>query len=62
MKILMIECTAEELAANRTVMDSVVNALDNFANKMFGVQKIDWSKVNLNEDEGDEENESDITE
>lgn len=31
MKIIAIECTAEELRANRTVMDSVTDVLSNFA-------------------------------
>lgn len=46
MKMILIECDAEELRANRTVMDSVTNALNNFASNMFGVSNIDWSKLN----------------
>ena len=58
MKIIMIECNAEELTSNRTIMDSVTNALDNFANRMFGVTNIDWSKINISEDEEGEKNDN----
>ena len=54
----MIECNAEELTSNRTIMDSVTNALDNFANRMFGVTNIDWSKINISEDEEGEKNDN----
>ena len=37
MKILMIECTAEELRANRTVMDSITDAISGFAQSLVGV-------------------------
>ena len=53
MKIMMIECNAEELRANRTVMDSIVDAMNNFSGKLFGVN---WSKFNEHqESEVDEE-------
>ena len=58
MKIIMIECNAEELTSNRTIMDSVTNALDNFANRMVGVTNIDWSKINMSEDEEGEKNDN----
>lgn len=51
MKILIVECTAEELRANRTVMDTFNEALSNFTRPMFGVD-IDVSKLNC---EGSEE-------
>lgn len=50
MKIMIIECNAEELRANRTVMDSVTDVLNNFTGNLFGAN-IDWSKVNINQDE-----------
>ena len=37
MKILIVECTAEELRANRTVMDSLTEALSGFTRSLFGV-------------------------
>lgn len=37
MKIIMIECTAEELRANRTVMDSITEALSGFTRRLTGV-------------------------
>lgn len=37
MKIIMIECTAEELRANRTVMDSITEALSGFTRSFMGI-------------------------
>ena len=37
MKILIVECTAEELRANRTVMDSLTEALSGFTRNLVGV-------------------------
>lgn len=37
MKIIMIECTAEELRANRTVMDSITEAISGFTRNFAGV-------------------------
>lgn len=37
MKIIMIEATAEELRANRTVMDSITEALSTFSQSLVGV-------------------------
>lgn len=45
MTIIMIEATAEELAANRTVIDSLNNALNKFTEKVCGVSNIDWGKA-----------------
>ena len=42
MKILIVECTAEELRANRTVMYNVNEALNNFTDSLFGVNNIDY--------------------
>ena len=36
MKIFMIECTADELRANRGIMDAVVDVCQDFANAFFG--------------------------
>lgn len=36
MKILMIECSAEELRANRTVMDNITEALSVFTRSFAG--------------------------
>lgn len=60
MKIMMIECNAEELRANRTVMDSIVDTMNQFAGNLFGVNKIDWSK--FNEYQESENNEEDTEE
>lgn len=56
----MIECNAEELRANRTVMDSIVDTMNQFASNLFSVNKIDWSK--LNEYQESEDNEEDTEE
>lgn len=45
MKILVIECTAEELKANRTVMDTVNEVLNNFTDSLCGVNNIDFVKA-----------------
>lgn len=37
MKVIMIECTAEELRANRTVMDSITEALSGFTRSLAGI-------------------------
>lgn len=36
MKILLIECDAEELRANRTVMDTITEALSGFTRSFAG--------------------------
>ena len=46
MKILIIECNAEELRANRTIIDTLNEALSNFTRPMFGVD-FDISKADL---------------
>lgn len=55
MKLLILECSAEELRANRTVMDTLNETLSSFTRPMFGVD-IDVSKLNCDESE-DENNE-----
>ena len=37
MKAMMIECTAEELRANRTVMDFITEAFSGFTRSLAGV-------------------------
>lgn len=37
MKILILECTAKELSANKTVMDSLIGALNRFTNSFCGI-------------------------
>ena len=55
MKILIIECNAEELRANRTIIDTLNEALSNFTRPMFGVD-FDISKADVSELE-EEDNE-----
>lgn len=57
MKILIIEATAEELKANRTVMDSVNEALNNFTDSLCGVNNIDYVKAFASMDESNKESE-----
>ena len=53
MKILIVECTAEELKASGTVMDNVNEALNNFTDSLFGVNNIDFTKY-MNEEDSEE--------
>lgn len=57
MKLLILECTAEELRANRTVMDTLNETLSSFTRPMFGVD-IDVSKLNYEESEEESEDEN----
>lgn len=57
MKILIIEATAEELKANRTVMDSVNEALNSFTDSLCGVNNIDYAKAFASMNESDKESE-----
>ena len=59
MKILIIECTAEELKANRTVMDNVNEVLNNFTDSLFGVNNIDCAKAFASMNKHDKESEED---
>ena len=59
MKILIVECTAEELRANRTVMDNVNEALNNFTDSLCGVNNVDYVKAFANMNESDKELEED---
>ena len=59
MKILIIEATADELKANRTVMDNVNEALNNFTDSLCGVNNVDYVKAFANMNESDKESEED---
>ena len=63
MKILIIECDAEELRANRTVLDNITEALSGFTRSFAGFdltpeQAADALKQ-MNNDRDDLEEESD---
>ena len=45
MTIIMIEATAEELQANRTVMENVNAVLNRFTDRLCGVNNIDFTKM-----------------
>lgn len=56
MKIIMIECDAEEMRANRTIMDNLTDAVNKLTDSMFGVNNISKESVisalaNANEEE-----------
>ncbi|MBQ0112405.1 MAG: hypothetical protein KBT03_04665 [Bacteroidales bacterium] len=55
MKILIVEATAEELSANRTVMDSLCKVLNDFTDRLCGVRN--WEEVLANVDNSEKENE-----
>ncbi len=59
MKMLLIECDADELKANRTVLDSIADAIGGFAQSFAGLnlsnQKIIDAMNNYNPEEGKEE-------
>lgn len=58
MKILIVDCTAEELRANRTVMDSLTEALSGFTRSLVGVNLSPESLAKLTEEDDEEEEES----
>lgn len=39
MKIFILECTKDELEANRGIMDNIVDAFRGFTNAFFGTMK-----------------------
>lgn len=45
MRILIIECDAEELRANRTVMDNINDVLNTFTSSFCGVNSINFAKT-----------------
>lgn len=59
MKAMMIECTAEELRANRTVMDSITEALSGFTRSLVGVdldnEQVTEALARMNEEEETED-------
>lgn len=57
MKIIMIEATAEELRANRTVMDTINDAFRNFTNNLCGVNNLDLNFADISNSESEEEDE-----
>lgn len=55
MKILLIECDAEELRANRTVLDDITEAISSFTRSFAGVE--DYAAYLANQEEVQEEEE-----
>lgn len=57
MKLMLIECDAEELRANRTVLDGIADAIGSFTRALAGVDlppdKLAeaWKKCNSEEEE-----------
>jgi hypothetical protein len=54
MRILIIECDAEELRANRTVMDNINDALNAFTSSFCGVNNINFAKAMAKAEESEE--------
>lgn len=62
MKIIMIECTAEELEANKTIADSITEALSKFTRRIAGIdldnaQAVEVLRKMNKEEETEEESE-----
>lgn len=55
MKIIMIDCNAEEIRANRTLFDSITNAVSSFVSNMSNEGITPEMLAALHEDEEDEE-------
>lgn len=55
MKIIMIECDAEEMRANRTIMDTLTDAVNKLTDSMFGEnisrKSVISALANVNEEE-----------
>lgn len=45
MRILIFECDAEELRANRTVADNIIDALNTFTSSFCGVNSTNFAKT-----------------
>ena len=63
MKIIMIECTAEELEANKTIADSITEVLSKITRRLVGVdldnaQAVEILKKMNKEEETEEESET----
>lgn len=60
MKILIVECTAEELSANRTIMDTLTDALSSFSESLVGARlsshAVSAALAKMNEEGQDDEN------
>ena len=63
MKIFILECDAEELKANRTIMDSVSDAINGFFDAFCGARvdlsQADIAKAMLNNDNEESEDNED---
>lgn len=61
MKVLIIEATAEELRANRTVLDTVTDALSRFSESLVGVRmtsdQVSAALASIREEEEGEQDE-----
>ena len=59
MKVLIIEATAEELRANRTILDTVTDTLSRFTESIAGVcvtsDQVSTALANMKEEEEEEE-------
>ena len=63
MKIIMIECTAEELEANKTIADSITETLSKFTRRLVGIdldnaQAVEILRKMNKEEETEEESEN----
>lgn len=50
MKVIMIEATAEELRANRTVLDTLTDALSGFTQNLVGINVSKYAVAKTLED------------
>ena len=61
MKVIMIEATAEELRANRTVLDTLTDALSGFTQNLVGINVSKDALVktlaNMSEEDAEEQKE-----
>lgn len=63
MKLMLIECDAEELRANRTVLDGIAEAIGSFTRALAGVdippdKLAEYMKANTEKEEIQEEGEN----
>jgi hypothetical protein len=54
MKLIILECTEDELRANRGIMDAIVDACHGFINTFYGTCTPSMAKENEEEDEGED--------
>ena len=57
MKIIMIECTAGELRANRTILDSLTEAFSGFTRSFAGIDLTSEQVANYFAEQEEEEDE-----